>query len=81
MLLQSRYLHVWVTEVEFLYGRVERVVEEEKKGISLGGGEKYIVYLRLSTASAAEAQKMLGYEVESVIAAWHTGVRIERVVA
>lgn len=41
--------------MEFSYGTVEGVVEEEKKGTSLGDGEKHIVYLRLSTASAVEA--------------------------
>ncbi len=67
--------------MEFPYGRVERVVEEGKKGIPLGNGEKYIVYLRISTASAAEAEKMLGYETENTIAAELTGMRMERVVA
>jgi len=67
--------------VESPYGRIERVVEEGKKGIPLGDGEKYIVYLRISTASAAEAEKMLGHDTENAIAAELTGMRMERVVA
>lgn len=67
--------------MKFPYGRVERVVEERKKGIPLGDGEKYIVYFRISTASAAEAEKMLGYVTENTIAAELTGMRMERVVA
>lgn len=31
------------------------MVEEEKKGMSLGEGGNYIVYLRMSTAPATEA--------------------------
>lgn len=48
------------------------MVEEEKKGMSLGEGGNYIVYLRMSTAPATEASKMLGYEIETIIAVEHT---------